>query len=276
MKVEIEKDKMKKRENGLKEFFKPTLKKIGLGIIILIIFSYLFLFKILISSPSHITPSIILLAILSVPIILLLFINNMRGSNINFLIFFILQIFYIYFLACSFFWLKDKYKKSTLIKKRIASIIIIILIILIIVILLSPYLKQFIIKTPIPDNLDNVIITLNRDACFGTCPVYSLVIYGNGTVFYKGDRYVNLTGNKIYYIPKGDVQLLVDEFIEINYFALEDEYLGSITDFPSTTTSITINNKTKNIYDYISGPKKLKDLERKIDEVGLSKQWVNG
>ena len=112
----------------------------------------------------------------------------------------------------------------------------------------------------------------------GTWYNFAMVWLNNSALYLYVDGllYVNLTGNKIYYIPKGDVQLLVDEFIEINYFALEDEYLGSITDFPSTTTSITINNKTKNIYDYISGPKKLKDLERKIDEVGLSKQWVNG
>jgi hypothetical protein len=33
----------------------------------------------------------------------------------------------------------------------------------------------------------NMVITLERTACFGTCPIYRLTIQGNGQVVYEGE-----------------------------------------------------------------------------------------
>ena len=118
------------------------------------------------------------------------------------------------------------------------------------------------------------IITLERTACFGTCPIYSLTISGDGKVVYTGENYVTVTSTQTGQISPVTFKELVDEFYKINYFSLQDEYTANITDMPTTITSLTINGKTKKIEDYFNAPEELKKLEQKIDEVANSKQWV--
>ncbi len=40
------------------------------------------------------------------------------------------------------------------------------------------------------------VITLERTACFGACPVYTLSIYADGTVVYNGERFVDVEGEQ--------------------------------------------------------------------------------
>lgn len=126
--------------------------------------------------------------------------------------------------------------------------------------------------------IQEVRISMKRGPCFGTCPVYSLVIYGNGTVVYEGENFVKVTGKQISKISQGKVRKLIDEFYEINYFSLKDSYEEHmITDLATVITSITINGKTKTVRHYhgdMNTPKELTQLENKIDEIVNSSQWI--
>ena len=52
------------------------------------------------------------------------------------------------------------------------------------------------LETPITNPTENVfsdlVITLERTACHGTCPIYKLTIEGNGTVIYEGQDFVQV------------------------------------------------------------------------------------
>ena len=121
-------------------------------------------------------------------------------------------------------------------------------------------------QTPIPTDLEKIVITMKRGPCFGTCPVYSLTLYGNGTVIYEGEKFVKVTGVHIYQISQEEIKNLVNEFVRIDYFSLKDRYEASITDLPSTTTSIMIDGKTKSVYNYYGAPNELYQIEKTIDE----------
>jgi|SRR3989344_4623724 len=125
-----------------------------------------------------------------------------------------------------------------------------------------------------PENYKNAVITLDRTQCFGTCPAYSLIIYGNGTVVYEGRAFVEVEGQKVYEISREDVKEIVDIFYEIDYFSLNDEYTESVTDLPTITTSITIDDETKQVIDYYGAPEKLKELEKKIDEIAKTNELI--
>ncbi len=127
-----------------------------------------------------------------------------------------------------------------------------------------------------PDNINDVVITLERTACYGTCHAYKLTISGEGTVEYEGKQFVNVIGKQTDKISIGKVNELVNTFYNINYFSLKDNYYEPVTDLPTTTTSITINGKTKTVVDYVGAPQSLKDLENKIDEITNSKRWIKG
>ncbi len=129
-------------------------------------------------------------------------------------------------------------------------------------------------QPPKANEYKDVIITLERTPCYGTCPDYKLTIYGDGKIVYEGKEYVKITGTQTAQISIDQVKAIVDEFYRIDYFSLQDKYTGNITDLPTTITSITINGTTKKVVNYYGAPKKLDELENKIDEITNSKIWI--
>ncbi len=120
----------------------------------------------------------------------------------------------------------------------------------------------------IPTDLNKVTIKLERTACFGACPIYSVSIFGDGTVHYEGIRFVQTNGTKTYEISSDEVKKLVIMIYGINYFSLNDRYDAEATDMPAAITTVMIDNEKKSIYNYgNAGPKTLEELEQKIDEI---------
>ncbi len=122
-----------------------------------------------------------------------------------------------------------------------------------------------------------VIMTLERTACFGFCPIYKLTIYGDGKVVYEGDRFVKVKGKQTKTISQKAVRQLISEFNRVNYFKLADQYTGEHTDAPSVITSFTQGRRSKTVNHYVGSrnvPQKLIDLENKIDAIVSTKQWI--
>jgi len=123
-----------------------------------------------------------------------------------------------------------------------------------------------------------VMITLERGGCYGTCPIYELKIHGDGSVIYKGEKHVNATGTRKTKISQAKVKNLVDEFYNVDYFSLKDSYEEPMaTDRTTVVTSITVDDKTKTIRHYhgdMSAPEELGKLEDKIDQVVGTDRWI--
>jgi hypothetical protein len=136
---------------------------------------------------------------------------------------------------------------------------------------------------PAPDYSD-LVITLQRTACFGTCPIYKLTVYGDGRVEYEGGQFVAVEGAQTATITIDQVKALVTAFEQADYFNLPDNYTAPATDLPTTITSVTFNGQTKTIENYggcfgeVAGtdkaPQALCDFEVLIDTVTNSAQWV--
>lgn len=136
--------------------------------------------------------------------------------------------------------------------------------------------------TPFPEIKDwsSVRITLRRTGCFGTCPSYSLTIFGDGTILYKGDRYVRYCGEDRGHIPAVIVLQLVNAFRGADYFNLFDRYESNLTDFPTYITSIAFDDKAKSVVDYdgvhTGMPEVVDDLENSIDRLAGPTIWAKG
>lgn len=125
----------------------------------------------------------------------------------------------------------------------------------------------------------DVLITIERAACYGTCPIYSAQIFGDGSVIYNGVENVKLKGKQQFKISKAKVQELVKAFENINYFALKDQYDTDergmrIADLPPVTTSISLKGKIKKVVHNYGAPKELRELENKIDEAAGLKKFI--
>jgi hypothetical protein len=122
-----------------------------------------------------------------------------------------------------------------------------------------------------------VALTLERGACFGTCPVYTVTIYTDGTVVFEGERYVT-EGEYTITIEPEVVQQLVDGFAAAGYFEWEDEYTEmTVSDLPTIITSVTRDGETKQITRYAgdsNAPVELPYLEAWIDLAAYTGQWT--
>ena len=124
-----------------------------------------------------------------------------------------------------------------------------------------------------------ILITIERESCFGSCPAYSAQIYADGTVIYVGISDVKVTGKRQHKISETKVKELIAAFEKVNYFSLKDKYQSdengmSMTDLPTTTTSISIKGKQKKVVNYYCAPKELSELEDFIDKAASLYEYI--
>lgn len=127
-------------------------------------------------------------------------------------------------------------------------------------------------------------VTLERTACFGGCPIYTLSVSPAGEVRFEGKAHVRWLGPATARVPQARVDSLLSELDRAGYFTFADRYTSGepacgryATDSPSAITSVTLPGKTKRIaHDYgCSGaPGALVVLERRIDEALASGRWT--
>ena len=117
-------------------------------------------------------------------------------------------------------------------------------------------------STPADDTdavrMEDVMITIERTPCFGTCPVYTLSLTGGGVVTFNGVRFTRTTGQAMDTVPVDSVAALMREIQAAGYFSLKDNYTPSQpdacgmhhTDAPSVTTSVKTGTQSKQIMNY--------------------------
>jgi Domain of unknown function (DUF6438) len=144
------------------------------------------------------------------------------------------------------------------------------------------------VSTPVPaaaaDTSSVPVVTLERTPCFGTCPVYQLSIFGDGTVRFAGKLHVATQGMATAKISPAAVDSLVVELESAGYFEFADAYVLDApacgqyaTDSPTVTTSLTVKGRTKQVrHDYgcSAAPPELRRLEQRIDEVAGTSRWI--
>jgi len=124
--------------------------------------------------------------------------------------------------------------------------------------------------------------------------MYTLKITADGVVIYYGKQFIRRRGKVVSKISQEQLRQLISDFDKANYFSLRERYAhpedgcaGSGIDYPSAITSMRVNGRSKTItHDYgcrerpADGsvgqvyPKELYELERRIDEITGTKQWI--
>ncbi|MEX2154967.1 MAG: DUF6438 domain-containing protein [Gemmatimonadaceae bacterium] len=127
-------------------------------------------------------------------------------------------------------------------------------------------------------------ITLERGPCLGMCPVYKVVLKGDGTVVFEGKQGVDSVGRFTGRVSPEKVAALVQSFEQKNYFSLDDRYLYGeascspyIADFPGAITSIKLAGRSKRV-EHDAGcpnaPVALAEIEKQIDATAETSRWI--
>jgi hypothetical protein len=122
-----------------------------------------------------------------------------------------------------------------------------------------------------------LVATLDRGACNGTCPTYTLYIYDDGVVEYIGSEFVMVRGSATTRLSDRQLSELDQLFAQANYFALGGSYeTDHANDAPLIATSYTHGGRTKEIRHASSPdiPAALVAVEAGIDKIVHTARWI--
>lgn len=138
--------------------------------------------------------------------------------------------------------------------------------------------------------LSEVTITLERTACLGTCPVYTLNVYGDGRIVYDGREHVEVKGRREATIAVKHIEELLNAIYWIPFFDLRNDYSSGhavsiqngwvfqgrliVTDTSNTTVSVKLGDYGKSVRDSFHAPQGLKNFANKMDELADTSRWV--
>jgi hypothetical protein len=123
-------------------------------------------------------------------------------------------------------------------------------------------------------NFESSVITMEKTACYGKCPVYTITISGTGKAEYEGKKNVKKLGKYQKQLSADEAMKLFKAFDASNFSDFQSEYDTGITDVPSTFISFYHRGFKKNIKDRMAAPEELKNLERMVEAVAESEGWI--
>jgi len=120
-------------------------------------------------------------------------------------------------------------------------------------------------------------IVLERQACFGTCPVYRTVLYRDGLAVYEGHAHVERRGIWRGIVSPGDFEWLAFVAEYIRFAVLDSVYCKNVSDLPGTWVTVGWRGSRgeQKVYEYgWFGPPRLRLFETAIDAVVERIKWV--
>jgi Domain of unknown function (DUF6438) len=147
------------------------------------------------------------------------------------------------------------------------------------------------VKTDAPRNQqisEDLLITLERTACYGICAVYKVAVKADGSVTFEGIQNTHTKGKVEDKINENKVKDLIKAFENADYSKFNDKYDYdtcpiAATDSPTVTTSLRMDGKTKTVSHYLGClekdqrtpfPPKLTEMENNIDRIIETKRWI--
>ncbi len=128
-------------------------------------------------------------------------------------------------------------------------------------------------------DLKTLRVRMERTGCYGTCPVYTVTIHGDGRVEYEGKRHVKETGTRQARVELETIKALAKEFAKANFLMLSEDYSGEnctryCTDLPTAVTELNLHRRVKHYYGWGGTPKPLFELESAIDKLANTERWT--
>jgi ankyrin repeat protein len=126
-----------------------------------------------------------------------------------------------------------------------------------------------------PDS--NVNIMLSRSGCYGTCPSYQVSVSTEGIVF-EGGAFVVAVGRHTDTVDPRAVRELAKRFVADDFYSMRDKYEAGVTDCPTYILSISIDDHTKQVLDYVGSwvgmPQVISELENDVDALAHTERWI--
>ena len=122
----------------------------------------------------------------------------------------------------------------------------------------------------------DAMIVLHRGECFGSCPVYSVGVRGDGAVFFYGQQSTQTIGFASSTIPQAAVAGLFAFLAARSFVTLHTHYVRRATDHPLQTVILRQGTNFKYVdHDSSNNTEpKIEQIEDEIDRVAGTARWI--
>ncbi len=114
---------------------------------------------------------------------------------------------------------------------------------------------------------------MQRTACFGRCPEYTVELFKNGRIVYTGKKNVAVIGLSETTIEQATMSAFLKQVSKNKINTCKNVYKALASDLPRLNFTFMLNGKTKSIKNAESGPAYLVTIGRMVDSIVQSAQW---
>lgn len=126
-------------------------------------------------------------------------------------------------------------------------------------------------------NWNSLVIRLERTACEGWCPDYSVEIHGDGVVRYEGRHCVVAKGVRTDQLSQEKVRKLFEAFRKADFFSLRDRYSEGWVDAPGIDLRLKFDQWHWQVFDSnetLGMPGDAAALPDLIDALAGTNRWI--
>ena len=129
----------------------------------------------------------------------------------------------------------------------------------------------------ISDKDSNLLFSIEKGPCFGTCPQYKVEVYADGNAYYYGHQNVDKIGEYKVYLPASLLKQMKEELAQSNLATLDTAYVNKfLTDFPAIDLYFDLKQGRKHIHIFHEQPpSEIDRLLHLIDGFEQSINWKN-
>lgn len=122
---------------------------------------------------------------------------------------------------------------------------------------------------------EDIVISMEKEACFGTCPAYTFDVYPGGWCVFNGKSNTYKLGTHKLQLSKSKYKELISEFKDADFFQFEDYYQSDIPDLPNVSISYREKDKIKTIVGKRERPSEIHKLQFLLEQIAESKEsWI--
>ena len=130
------------------------------------------------------------------------------------------------------------------------------------------------------------VVLMHRSACYGTCPVYEVELRKDGTVHFKGEQHVAVTGTRWGRATPRELDAVAAAVERAGFFKLRDRYRFTSdgcklweTDNPTVDIVVTRAAVTKHVEYYygcsgFEAAERIDALATAIDTAAHTARWI--
>lgn len=107
-------------------------------------------------------------------------------------------------------------------------------------------------------------VTISKGVCFGQCPMYTATVYGDGTVEYNGERFVEREGAYAGAISSEDLCAIVTEITAKKLMLVDTSFVEEVPDAPMTKMTLSLRGRSTTVLWNLTTPEQFRTLQSLI------------